>query len=168
MEEQELWKPVIGYPSYEVSNTGRVRSVGRYMRSRWGYSFLKPKYLKGFTDKSGYVRQTFEDRKLQLVHRLVAFAFIPNPENKPMINHIDNNPSNNRVENLEWCTNAENIRHSAKQGRMDNNSSKKVINTQTGVIYDSIKLAANSIGVIQNTLHYRIKRNSKNNFFKYV
>jgi hypothetical protein len=166
--EKEIWKPIVGYSSYEVSNMGNVRSVGRYMRSRWGMSYLKPKYLKGWTDKLGYVRHTFEDRKLQLTHRLVAKAFIPNPDNKPMINHIDNNPSNNRVENLQWCTNAENLQHAAKQGRMANNSSKKVIDVTTGKIYDSIKSAANSIGVIPNTLQYRIMRNSKKNTFRYV
>jgi hypothetical protein len=136
--EKEIWKPIVGYSSYEVSNMGNVRSVGRYMRSRWGISYLKPKYLKGWTD------------------------------NKPMINHIDNNPSNNRVENLQWCTNAENLQHAAKQGRMANNSSKKVIDVTTGKIYDSIKSAANSIGVIPNTLQYRIMRNSKKNTFRYV
>lgn len=61
-----------------------------------------------------------QNRKYLFVHRLVAFSFIPNEGNKPFINHIDNNPSNNCVNNLEWCTQSENIKHAFNQGRKFN------------------------------------------------
>lgn len=77
-----------------------------------GLSSTAKKYWhKGWINKRGY----YSYHKLR-VHRLVAIAFIPNPENKPFINHKDGNPSNNNIENLEWCTQKENSRHSTDTG----------------------------------------------------
>lgn len=118
--EIEIWKPVDGYEgAYEVSNLGRVRSVDRIVNTNNGhkeYSYLvKGKLLKmsyNCKGESGYpVVSLCKDgvAKGHTVHRLVATAFIPNPNNLPVVNHIDCNPSNNAVANLEWCTQSENI-----------------------------------------------------------
>ena len=105
----EIWKPVVGYEGlYEVSDLGRVRSLN-YHRSG------KVRVLKYKTDKDGYKFVILcKDGKYKSfrVHRLVALAFIPNPDNLPCINHKDENKTNNCVENLEWCTRRYNVEYS--------------------------------------------------------
>lgn len=103
--ENEIWKPVIGYEGrYEVSNLGQVRSV-RWRGGRKTHCIFHD--LK----ESGYVEVLLvknKENRYRRVHQLVAEAFIPNPENKPQIDHIDGDRTNNRVENLRWCTPIEN------------------------------------------------------------
>lgn len=113
--ENEIWRPVKGYEGlYEVSNLGRVRSLARTCKSRGGCrkpikervlcSEVTAGYVRVNLSMDGYMRH-------YLVHRLVAEAFIPNPENLPMINHINEDKTDNRVENLEWCTASYNINY---------------------------------------------------------
>lgn len=101
----EKWKPVKGYEGlYEVSNCGNVKSLARRDRNNRGVS---ERILRMAANTSGYNRVILAKdgtRKTCYVHRLVAEAFIPNGNELPMINHIDENKLNNRVENLEWCT----------------------------------------------------------------
>lgn len=113
----EIWKDVVGYEGlYQVSNEGNVKSVDRIIKQKSRYGtfferFYKGKKLKQFTDKDGYklVDLSKQDGgKLQRINRLVAFAFIPNPDNKPMVDHINTNRADNRVENLRWVSGKEN------------------------------------------------------------
>jgi hypothetical protein len=115
----EIWKPVAGFEGlYEVSNLGRVKSfqnkkdghIVSQSISKWGY--LLCNLWKG------------NKCKTVSVHRLVAKAFIPNPKNKPVINHIDCDKTNNRVENLEWTTQKENVHHSVKLGHYENSGAE--------------------------------------------
>ena len=112
----EIWKDIEGYEGkYQVSNLGRVRSLPRICISRNAsgeYRFLtKVKILRTFEQRSGYRRVSFgkgKDKRAFLVHRLVGFAFVPGYREGLFINHKDENPSNNRADNLEWVTALEN------------------------------------------------------------
>lgn len=109
----EEWKAVEGTNGrYEVSNTGKVRSL---ICSDCGLI----KELKPTMDNKGYLRVGLwgnGKRNQAKVHRLVAIAFIPNPENKPEVNHLDGNKTNNNVSNLQWATASENTLHAYKSG----------------------------------------------------
>ena len=105
---EEIWKPIEGYEGlYEVSSYGRVRSLDRYVKCDYErYRLHKGKILSPGKDKDGYLFVVLScngKHKTITVHRLVAQAFIPNPYNLPQVNHRDENPSNDNVDNLEWC-----------------------------------------------------------------
>jgi len=108
----EEWKPIKGFEGiYEVSNKGRVKSLSRIVVHRNRTQPKSERILKNNTNKGGYnmVVLCKNNRTYpKLVHRLVAEAFIPNPLNKAVIDHIDTNPQNNNVENLRWVTIKEN------------------------------------------------------------
>jgi len=106
-QKRELWRPIKGYEElYCVSDKGRIkRKGGRILTA----SFNAQKYHHVSLSKNN-------EKKTQRVHRLVASAFIPNPENKLFVNHKDGNKINNRVDNLEWCTLQENFDHAVKNG----------------------------------------------------
>jgi len=110
--EKEIWRSVDLNPRYEVSNFGRVKSSGRS-----DYKWKKPRILKARPLPKGYLRVQI-DGKDQYIHRLVALAFIDNPLKLPFVNHIDADRGNNRVDNLEWCTQQQNLAHAVKIGTM--------------------------------------------------
>lgn len=112
----EQWEQIGGYEGlYEVSNTGKVRSLDRLLKSKTGQRFYKGSLMALTTNHWGYVyislRKNLRDKKM-FVHVLAAKAFIKNPDNKPCVNHKDGVKGNNNISNLEWVTRSENTLHS--------------------------------------------------------
>ena len=123
---EEIWKPIPQYEGlYEASNTGKIRTVegkttssARYPVRVWKQRILKPKVQARNGGKSDERVTLWKDgvESTHLVARLVAMAFIPAPFDKLTVNHINGNPMDNRIENLEWCTLRENIHHAFENG----------------------------------------------------
>lgn len=197
MSSAEIWAAIPEYEGYyEVSSFGKVKSLSRI--SHRGFK-LKEKILKASSNTDGYLQlRLWKDgiNKTFRVHRLVALAFIPNPECKPRVNHIDNNRANNFLSNLEWATHQEDVDHKCRQNRQNrpdrekNNFwgkkgplhpqygkrgvlsqnfggksafAQKVIDNETGIVYDCVKDAANARGLNRSTLYNRLCGNRKNN-----
>lgn len=162
---EEIWKDVEGYEElYQVSSLGRVKS------SRRKGSEID-KILKGSIDKDGYVIVTLcnygVEKKIR-VHRLVAKAFILNLETKPQVNHIDGIKTNNCVNNLEWATSYENVKHARDKGLMMHNSLRKrnktrsLIDKSTGIIYSSIKEASKIYSISRSHLSHMLNGSRTN------
>lgn len=134
-----IWKDAPGYEGrYQVSNHGEVRNArsGRTLKPhRQGSGYLQTMMIKE------------GERTYPLVHRLVALAFLPNPENKPQINHKNGDKTDNRPENLEWCTLSENLKHRHRVLNQPGTRCKPVVCIDTGVSYSSAKAAAEALGL---------------------
>lgn len=147
-----LWKSIIGFENYKISDTGIVKSKDKLLKfgnNGNGYLFVN-------LSKNGKIKRFY-------IHRLVATHFIPNPENKETVNHKDGIKSNNCVYNLEWCSVKENLLHAIKTGLRKstiqsrhkqsiskigilNPNHRKVICVETGVVYPTVKEASKSLG----------------------
>jgi len=177
--EQEIWKDIPGYEGlYRVSNKGRVKSMARQWTAGQGRILNKGESILselsvGVEHKkygSGYKAVILSNglRKQFRINRLVAEAFIPNPDNKPEVNHIDGDKTNNHVNNLEWVTREENQQHAVKTGlrvmpkRSKSPLAKKIIDDSTGVIYNCIEDAADSIQMGRYTLGNMLSGHRKN------
>lgn len=148
------------FGNYLVYKDGRVYSINRNI-------FLKPAY-----DERGYLRIGLSNNgvsKTYKLHRLVAEMFIPKVKGKTQVNHINGIKDDNRVENLEWCNNAENQQHAWDNGLNTSSYKKIVLDTNTGVFYESATELAKVLGMNRITLMGRLngsKRPMAN--YKYV
>ena len=129
---EEIWKDIEGYEGiYQVSNLGRVKSLERVIVRGNGATLPVPKrILKSAKNKDGYQLVNLwkeGNRKRMYVHRLVAQAFLPNPDDLPQVNHKDENPSNNHVDNLEFCTADYNTNYGTRNERIAEKQSKPVL-----------------------------------------
>ena len=144
----EIWKKIEGFEDYEVSNLGRVKSIRCT--------------LKHCVGKNGYASVNLQENT-KTIHRLVASAFIPNPENKRCVNHIDGNKKNNNVENLQWVTHKENTTHAIKNG-LDPKRSYGVVqinfNDEIVKTYSSLQAAKKDTGIIHIGCVVKGHRNS--------
>jgi len=163
-----MWKDIKGFENYEVSTEGQVRNktTGRI--------------LKPYDNGRGYLEVSLSvngKRAAKTVHRLVAKSFIPNPENKPEVNHIDEDKTNNGVKNLEWMTSKENANYGTRTDRMKNNpewckSLQRLIESKSKPIYvlypegtdeyyPSATIAARELGLHQGNMSSVLKGRRK-------
>ena len=154
----EIWKDIKGYEGrYQVNELGCVRVKLRDSRKRRGVY----KYLTGSIYSNGYIVFKIDNDIRMSKHRLIAIYFIPNPDNKPMVNHIDGNKLNNAIDNLEWCTAKENFDHAERTGlyvrtresqlKAAIRRKKPTIDSFTGVVFDGLNDACDSLNLNRNT-----------------
>lgn len=179
---KEIWKEINDYNGqYFISNLGNIKSL------------KSSKYLKPQNDGSGYLFVMLSKnsiRKNYKIHRLVAEHFIENPNNYKVVNHIDGNKLNNKVDNLEWCTHGENNQHAWKMNLNKNThkqraqaskwcrnnreklqkgldkKSMKVLCVNTGEVFNTVREASNKLGVSKNQI-YRVISGDRNSVFGY-
>ncbi len=152
---KEIWKDIVGYEGlYKISNNGNVLALERKIeRSGMSDRKAKQKLLLPLKMPNGYLQiglNKNKQRRSFSIHRLVAKAFIYNENNSLVINHKNGDKADNRVDNLEWCTQSENVKHSYAHGLQKPNNVRLVINLETGVYYESLIDAAKSITHIKH------------------
>lgn len=152
---QETWRDIKEYEGlYQVSNLGKIKSLNKYWKVNNYNNIInkKEKIIKQNLDHKNYLFvHLWKNGKSKnfKVHRLVAQTFIPNPENKLTVNHKDGNKSNNSVENLEWCTQSENVIHAYKKGLAKRRTGK--MNKNSKIVYQIDKETKKIINIFYGT-----------------
>jgi len=162
----EEFRDIKGFEGrYQVSNLGRVYSLPKQKGVSYVNSDSPLMVLKNNLSTTGYYRVNLGRGNMFMIHRLVAESFIPKIDGKKCVNHKDGDKLNNHIDNLEWCTQGENIAHARLNrlmipcGRVD----KKVRCTETGIVFKNIKAASDYLGVNYNTVRQRMRVNAKIN-----
>lgn len=151
--KKEIWKAIPDYQGYEVSNLGRIRTNNKVTHSALGERHWKNRVLKLKTDRDGYKRVSLwanGKNKDWLVHRIVASVFLERIVNKNIINHIDCNPSNNSVDNLEWTDYRGNLMHAYKHGLNKEPNKVVLLNINNGEMHHFISYSMASLFLHRN------------------
>ena len=179
--EEEIWKDIPWYEwLYQVSNLWDIKSLWKWLSNNSKIRILKKSiewwwyfFVKLYKE---YIPKNYK------IHRAVALSFIPNPNNLSQVNHKDWNKLNNNVSNLEWCTRSENIKHafsiglsvisegqkkrfslmSKSQVGIKNPSARKIINIETGEVFDTIKEVVEKIGIKRTTFQAMLNGQNPN------
>lgn len=166
---EEEWKGIKEYPMYEISSLGRVRS---YFKTGGGTRTV-PKLLCNKIDRIGYSfihLKNDNGRKPLRIHRLVAEAFLPNPNNYPEVNHLDENKQNNCISNLEWCTRYTNTHYSKVWSHTERKVCQYDVNNVYIRTWNSLSEASRFINVTPQSVFNAIKHNWKSGgyYWKYA
>lgn len=175
-ENTEEWFEIPGFPKYMITRSGKVKVVARTI-NRPRYVPVKERVIaqqlmRGYMHVNMHSNAPELPRRMQ-VHRLLALTFIPNPENKPCVNHINHIRSDNRLENLEWCTYLENAQAAHRFGRYKRKPStcikmkavvktRVVLNLQSGIFHYSMNEAAECYGIGVDKLRFMLNGKVKN------
>ena len=176
---QEIWKDIPGYEGYyQISNFGRVKRTECKVWNGYGWylrrgNILKPRVINTGRECVRLSKDGISNR--YFVHRLVMMAFVGEPQNKMQVNHLDGNPLNNRLDNLEWCDQSRNELHKIYGlGHIDGaliNKPRKVICNETSMVYLSLADACRKTGLKMHILFNRLqsgKKDPNGNTWKYV
>ncbi len=172
-KQKEIWRDIEGYEGkYQVSNLGRVRGL----KNRRGNLRATPLVMKPSLDRYGYFKMCLRfngENKCVTVHRLVAQTFIPNPDNKPCVNHINGIKTDCCVRNLEWVTHSENTQHAYDTNLCSNNAQRKLTNEQAHKIREEYIKGDKTYGVEPLARKYgvypqTIRKIVQNKTYKYI
>lgn len=177
-KEVEIWKDISGYEAYyQVSNLGNVKSLERIAKcNKSSKRTIIEKLLKVYQYKKHLYNYIVLSKngvtKKYKLHRIIAKEFIKNDLGYPFINHIDGVRTNNKIENLEWCTHSYNMKHKFIIGNDSNAGgknamAKKVIFNETNKIFDCVNEAANHAGIDRKTLRLTMNGKNKNIGYSY-
>lgn len=164
------WRDIPNFPHYKINKSGQIKRIDAIIKDSNGLEFFRRgRILSNRKHKNGYIQVDMCENGIshtKFVHVLLATVFIPNPNNLPLVNHIDENPSNNDLSNLEWCNYSYNAKHSINKIRKGHEKEQKAVyridvNTKEEVRYNGIREAARENKIYHSNIRYAILHNSR-------